>query len=104
LQVKELELGQVIIQQSTSLGTLTPEAQRYGKFASYAQQAELPVHNVPAGNWANTPCARSQVFSSARTFLLCAENNDVQSDIVSAAGLSPLLTEMVFDPRPTRRR
>jgi hypothetical protein len=104
LQVKELELGQVIIQQSTSLGTLTPEAQRYCKFSSYAQQAELPVHNVPAGNWAKTPCARSQVFFSAGTFLLCAENNDVQSDIVSAAGLSHPLTEMFFDPTPTTRR
>jgi hypothetical protein len=101
LQVKELELGQVIIQQSTSLGTLTPEAQWYSEFSSYAQQAELPVHNVPAGNWAKTPCARSQVFSSAGTFLLCAENNDVQSDIVSAVGLSHPLTEMLFDPRPT---
>ncbi len=94
-------MGQVIIQQSTFLGTLNPEAQRYSKFSSYAQHPELSVHNVPAGTWAKTPCARSQVFSSAGTFLLCAENNDVQSDIVSAVGLSHPLTEMLFDPRPT---
>jgi hypothetical protein len=104
LQVKELELGQVIIQQSTSLGTLTPEAQRYSKFSSYAQQAELPVHNVPAGKLGKNPFCHITGFLQCRNFPLCAENNDVQSDIVSAAGCSHPLTEMFFDLRPTRRR
>ncbi len=72
LQVKELELGQVIIQQSSFLGTLTPEAQRYSKFSSYAQQAELPVHNVPAGNWAK-PLVPGHRFSPVQELFLCVQ-------------------------------